>query len=174
MLALLVRIELLTPKQTIMTAEQYNQVFTLHGAIMVFLFIIPSIPAALGNFVLPLMLGAKDVAFPRLNLVSLYIYWTGALMALARDRLRRRRHRLDVLHAVLDDDRRRGQSDGAGGVRARASRRSSRAELHRHHPQAARARHELVPHAAVRVGDVRDRASSRSWRRRCSASRCCC
>src|SRR3569832_1614660 len=73
-MALLVRIELLTPKQTIMTAEQYNQVFTLHGAIMVFLFIIPSIPAALGNFVMPLMLGAKDVAFPRLNLGSLYIY----------------------------------------------------------------------------------------------------
>jgi len=83
LLAMLVRIELLTPKQTIMTAEQYNQVFTLHGAIMVFLFIIPSVPAALGNFVLPLMLGAKDVAFPRLNLGSLYIYWTGAAMAVA-------------------------------------------------------------------------------------------
>ena len=81
-MALMARIELLTPKQTIMTAEQYNQVFTLHGAIMVFLFIIPSIPAALGNFLLPIMLGAKDVAFPRLNLVSWYIYCTGALMAL--------------------------------------------------------------------------------------------
>ncbi len=81
LLALAVRIELLTPKQTIMTAETYNQVFTLHGAIMVFLFIIPSIPAALGNFVLPLMLGAKDVAFPRLNLASFYIYVVGAVMA---------------------------------------------------------------------------------------------
>ena len=81
-LALLVRLELLTPKQTIMSAEQYNQAFTLHGVIMVFLFIIPSIPAALGNFVLPLMLGAKDVAFPRLNLASFYIYVTGASMAL--------------------------------------------------------------------------------------------
>jgi len=81
-LALLIRIELLTPKQTIMSAEAYNQVFTLHGAIMVFLFIIPSTPAALGNFVLPLMLGAKDVAFPRLNLCSLYIYWVGTLMAI--------------------------------------------------------------------------------------------
>jgi cytochrome c oxidase subunit I len=80
-MALLLRIELLTPKQTIMTAEVYNQVFTLHGAIMVFLFIIPSVPAALGNFVLPLMLGAKDVAFPRLNLLSYYIYVVGALMA---------------------------------------------------------------------------------------------
>jgi cytochrome c oxidase subunit 1 len=81
--ALLVRLELLTPGQDIMTAEQYNQAFTLHGAIMVFLFIIPAIPAALGNFVLPLMLGAKDVAFPRLNLASYYIYVTGAVMALA-------------------------------------------------------------------------------------------
>jgi cytochrome c oxidase subunit 1 len=81
--ALLIRIELLTPKQTIMTAEQYNRVFTLHGTIMVFLVIIPAIPAALGNFALPLLIGAKDVAFPKLNLSSLYLYWTGGLMAVA-------------------------------------------------------------------------------------------
>jgi cytochrome c oxidase subunit 1 len=80
--ALFLRIELLTPKETIMTAETYNKVFTLHGVIMVFLFIIPSIPAALGNFVLPLMLGAKDVAFPRLNLFSYYIYVVGALFGI--------------------------------------------------------------------------------------------
>jgi cytochrome c oxidase, subunit I len=79
--ALLVRLELLTPKETIMSAEAYNRVFTLHGAVMVFLFIIPSIPAALGNFVLPLMLGAKDVAFPRLNLASFWIYAIGAIFA---------------------------------------------------------------------------------------------
>jgi cytochrome c oxidase subunit I len=87
MFALLVRLSLLTPKHIIfgrvlMSAETYNKAFTLHGAIMVFLFIIPSIPAAMGNFVLPLMLGAKDVAFPRLNLFSYYIYVIGALMAL--------------------------------------------------------------------------------------------
>ena len=79
--ALLVRLELFAPGHTIMDAEQYNKAFTLHGAIMVFLFIIPSIPAALGNFVLPIMLGAKDVAFPRLNLMSFWIYITGALIA---------------------------------------------------------------------------------------------
>ena len=79
--ALLVRLELFAPGHTIMDAEQYNKAFTLHGAIMVFLFIIPSIPAALGNFVLPIMLGAKDVAFPRLNLASFWIYITGALIA---------------------------------------------------------------------------------------------
>src|SRR5262249_40461127 len=81
--ALLIRLELLTPGRTIMNAETYNQVFTLHGAIMVFLFIIPSVPAALGNFLLPIMIGAKDVAFPRLNLFSLYLFWTGALFTLS-------------------------------------------------------------------------------------------
>src|SRR5580698_3021796 len=84
--ALLIRLSLLTPKhmlfgKVLLTAEQYNRVFTLHGAIMVFLFIIPAIPASLGNFVLPLMLGAKDVAFPRLNLFSFYLWVTGAVMA---------------------------------------------------------------------------------------------
>ncbi|MEE8452432.1 MAG: cbb3-type cytochrome c oxidase subunit I, partial [Thermoguttaceae bacterium] len=60
-------------------ADYYNQAFTLHGAVMIFLFIIPGIPAALGNFVLPIMLGAKDVAFPRLNLASYYLYAIGAI-----------------------------------------------------------------------------------------------
>ena len=85
--ALLLRLVLLTPEHTVfgiqVSADGYNQLFTLHGAIMVFLFIIPSIPGGLGNFVLPLMLGAKDVAFPRLNLFSLYIYLIGAIMAVS-------------------------------------------------------------------------------------------
>ena len=80
--AVLLRLELLHPGRDIMEADTYNQFFTLHGAIMIFLFIIPSIPAALGNIILPLMLGAKDVAFPRLNLASWYIYIFGALFAL--------------------------------------------------------------------------------------------
>ena len=81
--ALLIRTELLTPGPTIpgVDANLYNQFFTLHGAIMVFLVIIPSIPAALGNFVLPIMLGAKDVAFPRLNLCSYYLWIIGAICA---------------------------------------------------------------------------------------------
>lgn len=80
--AVLLRLELLTPGRTIMGPDTYNRVFTLHGVIMVFLFIIPSIPAALGNFFLPIMLGAKDVAFPRLNLLSFYIYVLAAIIAL--------------------------------------------------------------------------------------------
>ena len=80
LLAIAVRTELFTPGQDFMSAQTYNRVFTLHGAIMVFLFIIPSVPAGLGNFLLPLMLGTKDVAFPKLNLLSFYIYCVGALM----------------------------------------------------------------------------------------------
>ncbi|MCA9041740.1 MAG: cbb3-type cytochrome c oxidase subunit I, partial [Planctomycetaceae bacterium] len=63
-------------------ADMYNQMFTLHGAVMTFLFIIPSIPAALGNFVLPIMIGAKDVAFPRMNLCSFYLWILGTVFFL--------------------------------------------------------------------------------------------
>jgi cytochrome c oxidase subunit I len=80
--ALIVRLELLTPGKTIIDADTYNHMFTLHGVVMVFLFIIPSVPAAMGNFVLPIQLGAKDVAFPKLNLASLYIYAFGACFAM--------------------------------------------------------------------------------------------
>ena len=82
LLALLLRTELLTPGKTIVGHDAYNHLFTLHGAVMVFLFIIPSIPASLGNFVLPLMLGAKDVAFPRMNLMSFYLWCGGAIFFL--------------------------------------------------------------------------------------------
>jgi cytochrome c oxidase subunit 1 len=80
--AMALRIELLTPGPTIMGANTYNRMFTLHGVVMIFLFMIPAIPGVFGNFCLPLMLGAKDVAFPKLNLLSLYLYWTGAAIAL--------------------------------------------------------------------------------------------
>ena len=80
--ALLVRWELLNPAKDLFDRDTYNKVFTLHGAIMVFLVIIPSIPATLGNFFLPLMLGAKDVAFPKLNLLSFHVYVLGAIFFL--------------------------------------------------------------------------------------------
>jgi cytochrome c oxidase subunit 1 len=80
--ALLVRLELFSRGKTIVDAETYNRFFTLHGAIMVFLFIIPSVPAALGNFFLPIMIGAKDVAFPRVNMLSFYIYIVGVVFLL--------------------------------------------------------------------------------------------
>ena len=82
LLAILVRTELFFAGPTVMEADTYNKVFTMHGLVMVFLFIIPSIPATMGNFLLPIMVGAKDVAFPKLNLLSLYIYIGGACLAL--------------------------------------------------------------------------------------------
>jgi cytochrome c oxidase subunit 1 len=81
--ALLIRLELFSPGLQFMTQDTYNKMFTYHGAIMVFMVIIPLIPAAVGNFILPMMLGAKDVAFPRWNLVSYYVYLTGAFIAAA-------------------------------------------------------------------------------------------
>jgi len=80
--ALLIRTELISAGDTLMDADMYNQVFTLHGVVMVFMFIIPGIPATLGNFFLPIMLGAKDVAFPRLNLLSWWLFIIGAIVAL--------------------------------------------------------------------------------------------
>ena len=80
--AALIRIHLLFPDGRLVSAETYNRLFTLHGVVMVWFFLIPSIPSVLGNFFLPLMLGAKDVAFPRLNLLSWYLYVGGALFTL--------------------------------------------------------------------------------------------
>ncbi len=79
--ALGVRLELFSPGMQYLTMDQYNRFFTYHGAIMVFMVIIPLIPAAIGNFILPMQIGAKDVAFPRWNLVSFYVYILGATIA---------------------------------------------------------------------------------------------
>jgi len=81
--AMLIRIEHLTPGPTIMSEETYDRMFTLHGVIMVWLFMIPSIPAAFGNFIVPLQIGATEVAFPRLNLASFYVYLLGATIVIA-------------------------------------------------------------------------------------------
>ncbi len=80
--AMLIRLELLTPQADLMSPATYNKVFTQHGIVMVFFFLIPSVPAIIGNFVLPIMIGAKDLAFPRINLLSWYIYMLGGGLAL--------------------------------------------------------------------------------------------
>ena len=76
--AALLRLELATPEGDLFPADTYNKLFTMHGIVMIFFFLIPSIPATLGNFLVPLMIGAKDLAFPRLNLASWYIFVFGA------------------------------------------------------------------------------------------------
>jgi cytochrome c oxidase subunit 1 len=80
--ALLIRLELLTPAADLVQPDTYNKLFTMHGVIMVFFFLIPSIPAVLGNFLIPIMVGAKDLAFPRINLLSWYIYILGGLFTI--------------------------------------------------------------------------------------------
>ena len=80
--AMLIRLELLTPAGDLVSSDTYNKLFTMHGITMVFFFLIPSVPAVLGNFLIPLMVGAKDLAFPRINLLSWYLYIIGATFAL--------------------------------------------------------------------------------------------
>ncbi|HJV83891.1 MAG TPA: cytochrome c oxidase subunit I [Noviherbaspirillum sp.] len=80
--ATMIRLELATPQGDLVTADTYNRLFTAHGVIMVWLFLIPSIPSTLGNFLMPMMIGARDLAFPRLNLASWYIYVLGGIFTL--------------------------------------------------------------------------------------------
>ena len=80
--ATVIRLELLTPPGDLVSSQTYNKLFTLHGVIMVFLFLIPSIPTTLGNFLVPLMIGAKDLAFPKLNLLSWYVLMAGGVCVL--------------------------------------------------------------------------------------------
>src|ERR1700757_3509481 len=80
--ALLIRLELLTPSGDLVQADTYNKLFTMHGQVMVFFFLIPAVPAVLGNFLIPIMIGAKDLAFPRVNLLSWYLYIIGGALML--------------------------------------------------------------------------------------------
>ena len=109
-----IRLELLTPRGDLWTPDTYNKLFTLHGVIMIFFFLIPSIPATMGNFLLPIMIGTKDLAFPRINLISWYIYVIGAIVTLAACH-RRVGHGVDVLYAVQLGGVAVGGVDGRAG-----------------------------------------------------------
>src|SRR5437899_4040188 len=80
--ALLIRLELLTPAGDLVQADTYNKLFTMHGQVMIFFFLIPAVPAVLGNFLIPIMIGAKDLAFPRINLLSWYLYIIAGVLML--------------------------------------------------------------------------------------------
>src|SRR5215471_17435910 len=80
--AMLIRLELLTPAGDLVTSDTYNKLFTMHGVTMVWWFLIPSIPTVFGNFLVPLMIGAKDLAFPKLNLASFYIWLASGMVLL--------------------------------------------------------------------------------------------
>jgi cytochrome c oxidase subunit 1 len=79
--ATLIRVELLTPPGDMVSSDTYNKLFTMHGVIMIFFFLVPSIPATLGNFLMPMMIGARDLAFPKINLLSWYLLVVGGLFA---------------------------------------------------------------------------------------------
>ena len=98
--ATMIRIHLLTPEGYLVTPETYNKLFTMHGVAMIFFFLIPSIPAVLGNFLLPLMIGAKDLAFPKINLVELVHLPHRRLLRSLFLLHRRFGYRLDLLHAA--------------------------------------------------------------------------
>src|SRR5947207_9779087 len=80
--ATIIRLDLMTPQGDLVSDDTYNKLFTMHGVVMVFFFLIPSIPATIGNFILPMMLGARDLAFPKLNLLSWYIFMIGGTLSL--------------------------------------------------------------------------------------------
>ena len=153
---LLIRTELTLPGPTVVsTGHAYNRLFTLHGTIMIFLFIIPSMPASFGNFVLPLMLGARDVAFPRLNLASLYLYVGGLVFFL-----------LVLVFGGIDTgwtfytpySTRTCRARGSGRRRRVHSRfqfHFHRPQLHSHDPYDASRGHDLVSDAPIPLGALR-------------------
>ena len=120
-----VRLELLTPEPTIMGANTYNRMFTLHGVVMIFLFMIPAIPGVFGNFLLPLMLGAKDVAFPQAEPAVALPLLDGRDAGARRHGHGRHRHGLDLLRPVQHVDADDAVPGAAGRLHPRASRRSS-------------------------------------------------
>ncbi len=152
----LIRLELLTPQPDLVASDTYNKFFSMHGIIMVFLFLVPSVPATLGNFLIPIMMGAKDLAFPKINLLSWYLYLVGrpasSLAALVLGGVDTgwtfttplSTHYLNT-HVV---------TAATGRLHRRLLLDLYGAELHRDDPPHARAGHDVVPHAAVRVVEL--------------------
>ena len=150
------RLNLVTPEGGLVDADTYNKLFTIHGVIMVFFFLVPVIPTVLGNFFLPMMIGAKDLAFPRHQLAELVPVHVRRSLDLIRRAGRGRGHGLDFLHAVqfrfvalqcCPDHGRRGDR--------RVFLAFDRIELHSHGALASRPGLDLVPAADLRLGDVR-------------------
>ncbi len=125
----------------------------MHGIIMVFFFLVPSVPATLGNFLIPMMIGAKDLALPKINLLSWYLYMAARHPGALHHGDRRRGYGLDLHHAAVDALCEYQRADHRpGGLHCRVQFDLYRTELHRHHPQDALPGYDLVPAAAVCVG----------------------
>ena len=153
--AVMIRLELLTPEGDLFQPETYNKLFTMHGIIMVFFFLIPSIPATLGNFLVPLMIGARDLAFPRLNLASWYIFMVGGCFTVFAAIFGGIDTGLDLLHALQQHVfEYLGAGDRGRHLHHRILVHSHRTEFHRHDPHHAGARTHLVPPAAVHLVEL--------------------
>ena len=150
--AALIRYNLLVPEGMIASAETYNRIFTMHGVVMVWFFLIPAVPVTLGNFVVPLMLGARDLAFPKLNLISWYLFIIAGMIVDLQFVRRRRRYGMDLLHpARLGILQRTCGGDGRRHLHRGLFFHCDRTELHRHDPSPARPGHDLVQDAGVPV-----------------------
>ena len=155
--ALLIRAQLGAPDNTLLTPEKYNQLFTMHGTTMIFLVTVP-VWAGFANYLLPLMIGARDVAFPRLNAWSYWMYLFGGLALYATFFFTPPEagwfSYVPLSTEEYSPERRAGRVD-LHGPPHRPVVHARRGQLHRHDPQHARARHGLGPPAAVRVDDPR-------------------
>ena len=171
----LVRLELISPTGLFLTSDEYNRLFTIHGIIMVWFFLVPSIPATMGNFILPMMIGAPDVAFPRLNLMSWYLYvgrrrlhhlcaCSRAASTPAGRSIRHSRRTIRMSNVI-------GAAAGVFivGFSSIATGVNFLATIH----MLRCSRHDLAAAAAVRLVDVRGLAWSWCWQRQCWRCRCC-
>ena len=175
-IGVLMRIEQFTVKAPLFEPATYNAFFTVHGVIMIFMFVLPGLPSVFGNFFLPILIGARDVAFPRLNLLSWYFFVAGALLAVVSlfTGQRPARHGMDVLCALQPEDRDqchrwRSSPPSSSGFSSILT----GIEFHHHDPPAARARHELAPACRCSSGRCMQPPGFRCWRPRSSASPCC-
>ena len=155
--AALIRYNLIVPEGMIRSAETYNRLFTMHGIIMVWFFLVPAVPVTIGNFVVPLMLGARDLAFPKLNLASWYLFMAGGILRAIRVVLRRRRYRMDILYpAVQQLCPGPCRCGGHRHLHLRLFDHCHWTELHHHHPPPARPWPDLVSAAGVHLVAVFD------------------
>ena len=150
-LGLLMKFELIAPGTTIMDAQSYNAFFTLHGIIMIFAVVIPGLPAVFGNFLLPIMIGAKDVAFPKINLLSWYLYVTGVTLVIVISicRTGTPRHRMDILCTLQLQNYQYHASGSIWCIRPWIFVNSYRSELSGNYSQDARPGYDLAKNAII-------------------------
>ncbi len=177
-LGLLMKFELIAPGGTIMDAQSYNAFFTLHGIIMIFAVVIPGLPAVFGNFLLPIMIGAKDVAFPKINLLSWYLYVIGVTLVIIISICRSgtSRYRMDILCTLQLQNYQYNAPGSIWCICPRIFINSYRTELSGHYSQDACPGNDLVKNAIIPMVALCNRmgtAACDSYYRNYFAYGCC-